>query len=348
MIAAGGAVTQARTALAAMPVKDMESDVSLPQSAAIERVKDRIQDFVRLAIRCAPARATPAMIQATLTARGGAYKGVDVAAFEPGGELDYVAEAVPGRPGWIAVVPTFAIQCGSDAMVMVFARDHRGWQEMISRRSKPYRSIDQGWMGLEYAVSQPDRSGRWYLAVASHTPWCMSIWRGLRYDLSRPGVRGDAAHVFFSKQVGTYLGDTPDSMRATTRMFEIRHDGHSLVIGEARPHIERYAIAGDRVRRIQPAALNPRDFAEEWIVSPWAEAASWSAAGSALKAEHARITAVYWKTGLDFGTIRRCGSGGQEVEVRPDKGAPWYLLVHGTQPFTVRAASTMPSSQCRG
>jgi hypothetical protein len=260
--------------LVAVPYKDMESEVSPKEGAAIERVKNRIQDFVRLAMRCSQAGATPAAIQATLTAKGGDDSLPGVPAYTPGGTLGYEAKSVPGRPGWIAVVPTLGIECGSDAMVMIFARDREGWREMISRRSAPLRSIDEGWGGLEYAVSQPDRSGRWYLAVASTTPWCMSIWRGLRYDLSRPGARGGRPHIFFSKQVYTQLSDTPDPLHATTSMFEIRHAGHSFTVGFSRPHIERYAIAGDRVRRIQPAALNPRDFAEEWIISPWAEVAS--------------------------------------------------------------------------
>jgi hypothetical protein len=253
---------------------------------------------------------------------------------------------VPGRPGWVAVVPTLGIECGSDAMVMIFARERGGWREMISRRSAPLRSIDEGWEGLAYAVSQPDRSGRWYLAVASTRPWCMSVWRGLRYDLSRPGGRGGKPHIFFSKNVYTHLGDIPETLRATASMFEVRHDGHSIVIGENRPHIEHYAIAGDRLRRVQPVALNQRDFVDEWITSPWVEAGSWSAADGRLKAEHAQLAALYEKAGLNFGTIRRCGAGQQEVEIKPDKGAPWYVLVRGAQPFTVAAASTTRSLQC--
>lgn len=171
--AAGGAVMQARTALVAVPYKDMDSEVSPREGAAIERVKDRIQDFVRLAMRCSPARATPAAIQAMLTAKGGGDSLSGVAEYTPGGALGYEARPVPGRPGWVAVVPTLGIECGSDAMVMIFARAREGWREMISRRSAPLRSIDEGWEGLAYAVSQPDRSGRWYLAVASTRPWCM-------------------------------------------------------------------------------------------------------------------------------------------------------------------------------
>jgi hypothetical protein len=309
-------------------------------------VKDRIQGVVRLAMHCSPARTTPVAIKKMLTARGGAYTPPRQPGNLPGNELGYEAKPVPGRPGWIAVVPTLAIQCGTDSMVMIFTPRRQGWSEMISRRSAPYRSIDQGWMGLEYAVSPPDARGRWYLAIASTTPWCQSMWQGLRYDLSRPGPGGGAAHIFYSKRVDTYLGDETAKMHAASGSFEIRHDGPSIDGGILiRPHVDHYAIAGDRVRRIQPVALSLRDFVDEWIVSPWAEAASWST-GTGMKAAHARLGALDKQGSLDFGAIRRCAGGGHQVELEPD--APWYVRVGGTQPFTVRAVSRSPSPQCRG
>jgi len=279
-----------------------------------------------------------------LTAKGGATP-PDAPVNEEGKQLDYAAKAVPGRPNWIAVIPTLAIECGSDSMVMLFERGRQGWHEMISRRSKPYRSISDAWEGLEYAVSPPDDKGRWYLAIASTTPWCMSVWRGLRYDLSRAGQRGAGPHIFFSTTVGTNIGGDGDgdSIHAGARVFEIRHDGATFAIGLTRKHIERYAVAGDSVRRIQPVALSPGDFVHEWLARPWAEAASWSATGAGLKTAHARLRPVLFT----LSATRPCGSDRHQVKLDPDSGAPWYALVDGTATFRLRAISTQPSRACR-
>jgi hypothetical protein len=37
-----------------------------------------------------------------------------------------------------------------------------------------------------------------------------------------------------------------------------------------RTHIRRYKV-GDSVRRIEPVALSPRDFVDEWLKRPWSE-----------------------------------------------------------------------------
>jgi hypothetical protein len=72
-----------------------------------------------------------------------------------------------------------------------------------------------------------------------------------------------------------------------------------------------------------------------------------SAGDGRLKVAHAQLAALDRKASLDFGTIRQCAGGGHQVELEPHNGAPWYVLVGGTQPFTVRAVSPTPSRQCR-
>ena len=41
----------------------------------------------------------------------------------------------------------------------------------------------------------------------------------------------------------------------------------------------RYAVEGDKVQRIEPIALSPKDFVDEWLSSRWEEITQWSEPG---------------------------------------------------------------------
>ncbi len=353
LAAAGTAVARARLALAALPVKEMDTNITPQAHDAIERLKDRIQQAVRLTMSCAPGSAAPKALKAMLAANGGAHAAPATWTRDMHGRsVDYAVEAVAGRPGWVAILPTIGIECGSDTMLMLFASGGQGWREIISRRSTPLGTVADGWEGLQYAVSPRDAAGRWYLAVSRTTPWCTSAWRGLRYNFSHASSNPARPDIFFHHETGIYIGaDDAGTLHAAANNFEIRHDGWSIDAAVlVRKHIEHYAIRGDHVRRTQPVALNPRDFIDEWIVSPWAEAASWSAPGGGLEKAHAGLYAGRHDpnshVSLSFGAIRQCGNVAQ-IEIDPDKGAPWYFLVSGKTFFTVSAVSRRPSRSCR-
>jgi hypothetical protein len=44
----------------------------------------------------------------------------------------------------------------------------------------------------------------------------------------------------------------------------------------SREAIRHYSITKDAVKRVDPLALSPRDFVEEWIGTDWREGAHWS------------------------------------------------------------------------
>ena len=48
----------------------------------------------------------------------------------------------------------------------------------------------------------------------------------------------------------------------------------------SRQAIRHYSIDQDQVQRIDPLALNPRDFVDEWLTDDWRAAAFWSDSAS--------------------------------------------------------------------
>jgi hypothetical protein len=356
--AAGAAVRTARAQLEAIPLGDSDSSIKPAAGAAIERTKDRIRTFVQAKMACAAESPKPAILAGALMAEGDGF--VDSAPYDPenappdrhGNVLAYQVAPVPAHPEMLAVVATLGIKCGSDSMLMLYGRTGGGWREVMVRRSEPYKEISGGWQDLHFAVSPPDSDGRWFVATVSSTPWCSSAWQGMPYALARPGKAPDRPDVFFRGKGVTYLGNDEDlSVRAEPGAVEIRHDGSSIdpsiVI---RRHVLRYAISGDRVRRVQPVAENVRDFADEWIASKWAEAKDWSGGDRALEASHSAVAGAHYKTLDEFASIRDCEDGLTQIEIADRRGAGWFLFARGDSdgPWTMERVERQARTRCTG
>lgn len=359
----GAAVAEARSRLSSLPVGEMETRLSPAAQAAIETLKDRLVAFVELSVACSrPAEAAESLEERLAALSDAAPPRVMVTEEEVrdmhGAWLTYEAAVPSAQPGLLAVVVRFGIECGEDALLLLFDR-RAGMRPLMVRRSPPYDEVSGGYLGLTYAVSPPDRNGRWYVATASARPWCSSAWRGIVYDLSRPGPSPERPRMFYERTVSGYIGnDVLAVLRAEADRFQIEHDGgiiDSDII--VRRHVETYSVDGDAVRRMQPAAFNVRDFVDAWIGAPWTEARDWSARVPALADAHRRLSALERREGigLGFGPIRRCSSGATEIRLDPqrydDAGgglAPWYVYVRGVGPFRVARAGQERSEPCLG
>jgi hypothetical protein len=331
----GDGVRAARARLMRIPIP-VETLVSPRAEAAIEALKSRIVEFATAALRCAPEEAAPAPLQHLLAARGDAFEySEDYISTHPmpdryGLELSYEVRRIAHPSPLLAVLARFSIECGNDAVLILFSRSGGSWRPSMIRRSAPYREIGHAYGAFGFAVSAPDRGGRWYLATSIVPPWCSSNWRGLVYDLSRPGPSPARPRIFFRRAVGNYLGnDMAADLRAGAEQFQVRHDGAILDIDIlVRRHVETYRVEGDRVRRVQPVALNARDFVDEWIDSPWQEAAAWSAPTTALRLAHRQLNGSHQNMAT-FGPIRKCAPGLRRVEVDSEGEPAWYFIVRG-------------------
>lgn len=357
---AGSAVAEMRMAHALLLVVPPEEDGTLVPPRAgrrIEALKDRMRDFVRTMMACAPSSVEPAALAAAMEQRGGVSEGTTGDAVLPsddrhGSRVDFEVSRVEGHPDMLAVVATMAIKCGSDSMLILYRRTPSGWRETMVRRSEPYSEVKGGWADLRFAVSPKDAQGRWYVATVSITPWCTSAWQGMPYELARPGPAPDRPNVFFRGKNGIYLGnDEAMAVRAEADAFEIRHDGSSLDPDILiRRHVRRYSVAGDSVRRVQPVAESVRDFVDEWVDSSWAEAKDWSASDPALAAAHSDLQSEQYKTLGGFASIRACGGGLSQIEIGVDEGSSWFFLVrdHRDAPWRMERAARQAAAGCTG
>jgi hypothetical protein len=250
------------------------------------------------------------------------------------------------------VVATLGIKCGTDSMLMLYRREAGRWRELMVRRSEPYSEVKGGWGDLRFAVSPADAQGRWFVATVSTTPWCTSAWQGMPYQLARPGPTPERPRVFFRSKGTIYLGDESDlSLKAERDAVEIRHAGGSLDPDILiRRHVRRYSVAGESVRRVQPVAESVRDFADEWIDSPWVEAKDSSGSDPALAAAHSALQAARYTSLGGFASVRACGGGATQVELGGQEGAGWFLLVRGgaAGPWTMERVARRAAPGCTG
>lgn len=356
----GSAVSEmrmARAVLLAVPPEDDGTSVPPAAGRRIEALKDRMRDFVRTMMACAPTSVEPAALAAAMEQRGGVSDGATGDAVPPsddrhGSLVAFEVSRFEEHPDMLAVVARLGIRCGSDSTLILYRRTPSGWRETMVRRSEPYSEVKGGWGDLRFAVSPVDAQGRWFVATVSTTPWCTSAWQGLHYALARPGAMAGKPNVFFEGKGTIWLGGDEDLLvRAERDAFELRQISASIDPAvHSRRHVRRYIVHGDSVRRVQPVAETVRDFVDEWIVSPWAEAKDWSGGDPELTRVHARLYPDHYPLLDEFASIRGCGDGLIQVEIGADNGPAWFFLVRGGEegPWILEQVARRASAGCTG
>jgi hypothetical protein len=219
------------------------------------------------------------------------------------------------HPNLLVVLTTLTVPCGEDSSIYVFQRSASRWNLVLAQESNDYPTVAGAQGNLEYAFSPSDESGNWFLVTADVNPWCTSAWQGLHYKVLRPGATPYEPRVILSKHVGVYEGcDEWYKLAASRNEFQVSHyDSQSLDPAIlVRIHLERYAVAGDRVTRIPPLALVPQDFLDEWVNLSWEEAARWTEPTKMeeIRTWHKRLhwsqTRPYYS---EFGFVQPCRHG---------------------------------------
>jgi len=69
--------------------------------------------------------------------------------------------------------------------------------------------------------------------------------------------------------------------------------------------VRNYSIRGDHIQRVDPVALSPRDFVDEWLVRPWTGSAAWSGAAG-LEEWHKKMHADWVAGDFDYPASMHC------------------------------------------
>jgi hypothetical protein len=182
----------------------------------------------------------------------------------------------PELPEMLFVTGTVGVRCGGDQAVYGYRFDANGWARVIS----DHPASDFGYGGAALEVSAADSQGRRLLLIHRWSAQCASTWMGMTYSVFR--MASDSATPpasLLSGEHGFWMGNEDDgllfALKPEELIFEMLDNSVDTAVHN-RTQIHRYCFL-DGVKRLEPFALQPQDFAEEWLTRPWSEMQSRSA-----------------------------------------------------------------------
>ncbi len=173
--------------------------------------------------------------------------------------------------------------------------------------------------------SKPDASGNRLLFASWSGVQCASVWNGLDYRLYRIGPSADEAKPIFSGY-HSFTIDADGGIKLTPDELLLELTAEGLEAGFRRAYVLHYRIDAKGVTRIDPVALQPQDFVQEWINQPWSEMESRSA--PSLVKWHARFHSDTELFFGDFDFSQPCGKrpGYTQVAVESEPRTVYFLV----------------------
>jgi hypothetical protein len=259
----------------------------------------------------------------------------------------------------VAVKARFGVGCGMDTMLLMYKLEGRIWRQKLRWQSGDYKEVSGAFGDFFEFVLFPDKEpGQWIVVVAHGTPWCTSRFSAYDIDLIRP-ARGPVPQQLLLHRHDGYVREIDPVMKNVPGGFELKLETTDLDMDiMTRMGIYRYLVVDGKLQRVQPIALNGRDFVDEWLQSPWSDAVQWSATAkvSDLRTEHARIAKEIDPKGTShpqftYGPVRSCTGDPKlfQVELDEEPGTPtFYQIEEGKNSFTMTSALSTPDSRCNG
>lgn len=267
------------------------------------------------------------------------------------------------RQGGFAVIQTsVGIACGFDDSAYLYewrgAAGRSGSRQNDSRWTRIFATEQDHYTPAGYLpqtiysvqVSPPDASGARIIVSLGSRPGCSNAFQPLYYRLWRMAPGSAKPALLLDASETAFIGFYPPA-RATLAANDVRIEftAGGTGYGEGHQAERHFAISANGATQIEPIAPTPRDFVEEWLASPWKEAAKLSES-PALEPLHAKL---HRDDGMgDFpdppqpcagdATLWQIGIRLHGVEAKT------YYLVRWRQPdhFTMAAISATRSKLC--
>jgi len=359
-----------------LAVKVEEMDTSVPPSTPqqIRNFKDALAAAVDSYVECQQGSTVVAKaFENYLAVQLGANEPERAASTDPekipeqrpqvyGADLKLAVKKPDAKANVIGVQISFGVACGADTMLLLYEWRDQTWRPVLRWQSGDYNEVSGAYGDFfEYVIVPEAKPGKWAVAVAHGRPWCTSRWSGFGLDIIETARGGVPQNLLFHKDGGYDRGgDSEPVLKGMTGGFELRLRDMSIDFDVfTRTEIYRYQIVGSNVKRVQPVAMNGRDFVDEWFRSEWNDASAWTATTNVdnLKIEHATFEKLLDpKNPMDrptfkFRSVRGCSDDPKRFQVGLDLdpgGSTYFGIRQGENSFTMLSASSQPDPHCRG
>ena len=263
---------------------------------------------------------------------------------------------------FLVVTAGMGIECGYDESAYVYSWNGQKWVRVWQNEQNTYTKDGYKPQTLHSVLISPyNRANDYLVLTLGSESWCSSNWHDVYYRVFRLGPDQEAQPLVKGSEwtaVGWREPPIVGSISADDVLVE--HLTRSIDTGIlAREGVFHYEIQHGRVNRIDPFALGPRDFVDEWLKTDWRESSTWSesanrrtmrdwrgefdkerATGEFLyPTMHCNTTPDLWQVGLDLTP---------DAEGPNTKPNQVYFLVRWRPPYRFRMVSVTdkPSPAC--
>ncbi|HNY41987.1 MAG TPA: hypothetical protein PKJ41_16410 [Bryobacteraceae bacterium] len=357
------ALEQLRTTLNS--VKSRSKDAVATQGATPEltKAKHQLRDWVESYVAGLPGGGESAL---ELSLNGKlATAGMTAPAAGAGSAADTVGETLAGflgevkirhRNSLLAVTTGVGIVCGYDESIYVYRRANGKWKRIFDYEQTDYREgLYRPQQVIDILASPSDKGQPDLVLALGYTPWCTSNWRADYLRIWSIDAAAKRQTLVETNPGGFspwfYLKGSIDRDQALVEAMTSSLDAAQLT----RTVLHHYDFDDGKALRIDPVALRPADFADEWLGMVWEEAQRWSdpANPETLRTWHTKLRKERF-SGEFIRPSKHCEGkpGLWAVGVDSDDGVAnskkTYFLVQWRPPFRFRMVqvSEQPPSGC--
>jgi hypothetical protein len=279
--------------------------------------------------------------------------------------MGYLEPIALKREGvFLVLITRVGIECGTDQSAYIYSWSDDGWGRTWQNEQNTYTDKDYRPQTLDAVLISPYSPTNDYVVLTlGSESWCSSNWHNVYYRAFRLGPDPDAAPLVSGYRWSFLNRDPPIQGSVTSKDVLVEFTPRSIDGGVLiRRAVLHYRL--DRndtvqpVKRIDPLALSPRDFVDEWLISEWRDAADWSetkgrvaardwhrmlhkdlVAGEFSPTMHCPATPDLWQVAVDF----------EQHEEWPPKNVKLvYFLVRWRPPyvFSMVQVNDRPSPGC--
>ena len=249
-------------------------------------------------------------------------------------------------PHFISSIAPIGIECGYDESAYVYGWKDGNWRRVIQSEQTEYTKasyLPQFIDAVHISRSERPAGEEHLVLILGQYGWCTSTWYPVFFRLWKISGNPDDTALLLDGQRQAWLGkyDVPimGSVSLDDALIEFTVGSIDVDVHN-RQAVFHYRVDGKKVTRIDPVALNPRDFVDEWLVRDWTDSVIWSDERSrpALRAAHEKFHSGHVIGSFAEDTFR-CRDRTDEWQVElalgePDKEAPPnYFIVRWQPPY---------------
>lgn len=255
----------------------------------------------------------------------------------------------------LLVTTAVGILCQYDESAYAYERVDAHWKRIWESEQNDYspKKYAPQYISAVHVwrrFNAPHSEGPPFVLTLGNDVGCASSWHPVYYrvwriDASGPRLLIDGSGFAFLRASIYAVGSINQDLRTDENdpPVDVLIEFTQASIGnDVREAVRHYLIKGDQVRRVDPVALSPRDFVDEWLTCPWNESATWSASPT-LRQWHRKLHTDF-VSGMFTNPTTHC----QTPDLWQVTFESLYYLVRWRPPyhFTMVSVSDKPWPRC--